>query len=69
MPGTELERVQPRLVAQDEALAREALHARQHGRGRQGHRLGQLQVGDAAVFLQDGENAPVDPVQIGFVHA
>jgi uncharacterized protein YndB with AHSA1/START domain len=45
-------RIELGLVAEDVALAREALHARQHRGGRQRHRLGQLQVGDAAVFLQ-----------------
>ena len=55
--------VQPGFVAQDELFARQALHAGQHGGGRQGHAFGQFQVGDAAIVLQDGKNAPVDAVQ------
>jgi hypothetical protein len=49
MPGAQLQRVQPGLVAEDVAVAREALHARQHGGGRQRHGLGQLEVGEPAV--------------------
>jgi len=65
--GTQLERIEPRLVAQDEAVAREPLHARQHRRGRQGHGIGQLEVGNAPVFLQDRQYSAVDTVQIGIV--
>jgi hypothetical protein len=57
-------RIEPRLVAQDEAVAREPLHACQHGGGRQRHRLGQLEVGDAAVFLKDLQQPEIDAVQV-----
>src|SRR5205085_1321339 len=40
---------------------------RQHRGGRQRHRLGQLQVGDAPVLLQLGQDAAVGAVQVGKV--
>jgi hypothetical protein len=62
-PGAQPRRVQPRLVAQDHAIARQSLHPLEHRGGRQVHRLGQLQVGDAAVGLQLAQDAAVDGVQ------
>eukprot|EP01034_Spumella_vulgaris_P035324 gene35324-43551_t len=44
--GAQLQGIQARLVAQDESIARETLHPRQHRRGRQGHGIRQLEVGD-----------------------
>jgi hypothetical protein len=61
--AAELERVQPGLVAQDVAVALQALGARQHGGGRERHRFGQLEVGDAPVGLQSVQDAQVDAVE------
>jgi hypothetical protein len=60
----QLVRIEPRLVAQDEPVAREPLHARQHRGGRQRHRLGQLEVGDPAVLLKDLQEPEIDAVEI-----
>src|SRR6516225_1877911 len=60
--GAQLVRVQPGFVAEDEVLARQALHALEHRRGRQVHLLGELQVADAAVALQHAQDAGVDLV-------
>jgi len=63
-PLAQLRRVQLRLIAQDVAVAHEALHAFQHRGGRQVHRFGELQVADAAVFLQHAQDAAVDLVDV-----
>jgi len=61
--GAELVGVEARLVAEDEAVARQALDALQHRRGREMHFLGQLEVGDAPVLLQNAQDADVDLVE------
>jgi hypothetical protein len=68
-PGAQLGRVQPRFVAQDEAVAVQALHPFQHRGGRQVHGFGQLEVADAAVGLQHAQDAAVDLVQARSVAA
>ena len=71
-PLAQLGGVQPGFVAQDVAVARQALHAFQHGRGAEVHFFGELQVADAAVFLQHAQDAAVDLVDlaggVGVVH-
>ena len=62
--ASEVERVQAPIVAQDETLALQSLGAREHGSGREGHCLGQFQVGGPAVGLQHSEDAQVDAVEV-----
>jgi hypothetical protein len=57
-------RIQAGFVTEDEAVAREALHPREHCRRGQRNRLGQLQVGDAAVFLQVRQDAAIHSVKV-----
>jgi hypothetical protein len=61
----ELVGVQSRLVAEDEAVARQPLHPLQHGGRRQVHRLGELQVRDAPILLQRAQDAGIDLVERG----
>jgi hypothetical protein len=62
--GTQLGRIEPRLVAEDEALAGESLDAFEHCCGRQVHRLGRLEVGDASALSQHAQVLQVQAVDV-----
>ena len=57
--ATKASGVQKRDIAGDEAVLFQPLHPPVTGRWRQVYLLGQFRIGDAAVLLQNGQNASV----------
>ena len=60
-------RIYPRLVTQNETVALQALSACENGGWRQRNHLRELQIADAAILLQGGQDFAINGVDFGDV--